>query len=631
MSTQRRGRQVLWLMIAGMVVGACILVYVLAPDPTILLVSVMDAETGAPLDGAHVWVKAWGGQPLPTAITDETGVARFEELPPSPAYHLRIQKIDYALAFDSQVTVPEEQKTEIIVSLSPQAGARLFVGLEKAKMTEIDTASLLIVQTIRLPGEEQAPVQHLLLHPDQDLIYAAVGPEAYAIDRQSGASLGRLEIPCPPNTQDSVETWGLSDDGQYLFVVGTWQRGPLMILDAHSGQLLNDVDLHDVDVQPQVFILQKAGSPGLHALQFDEGEVRATRLDAILPEVLAGLPLGILRGAILSAGERYVYDWLGPWYFDTDSKLHDQVHIRQIDVTPTILNTRTLATGISALAASPTKQETYLLNATMGTFTILDPMLGDVQATRRCIERLRPSCAGADLMVLPELCNSGYNFESAEQAWVTSEEISDSVYVEYLESLCQRHGCHVVSGLNERDGDRLYNSAVLVGPQGYAGRYRKLHLFMNEKDYFQPGDEGLPVFDIGLCRVGMLICFDWQFPEAWRVLALKGADVICHPANLVLPGLAQQAVPVHALTSRVYAVTANRIGTERDLTFTGLSTIATPAGQVLVQASPVEEAVRLADVDIGLARDKNVTARNDILADRRPQEYARLSQPAATV
>lgn len=254
------------------------------------------------------------------------------------------------------------------------------------------------------------------------------------------------------------------------------------------------------------------------------------------------------------------------------------------------------------------------------------PALGDVQATIRCIERLCPLCAGADLVVLPELCNSGYNFESTKQAWATSEEIGDSVYIEYLTSLCQQHGCHVVTGFNERDGDCLYNSAVLVGPQGYVGRYRKLHLFMDEKDYFQPGDEGLPVFDIGPCRVGMLICFDWEFPEAWRVLALKGADVICHPANLVLPGLAQQAVPVHALTNRIYVVTANRIGTERDLTFTGLSIIATPRGEVLTQASAAKEAVELVDVDMSLARDKNVTARNHIFADRRPKEYALLTE-----
>jgi predicted amidohydrolase len=153
---------------------------------------------------------------------------------------------------------------------------------------------------------------------------------------------------------------------------------------------------------------------------------------------------------------------------------------------------------------------------------------------------------------------------------------------------------------------------------------------MDEKDFFAPGDAGLPVFDIGPCQVGMLVCFDWIFPEAWRVLALKGADVIAHPSNLVLPGLAQRAVPVHALTNRVYVVTANRIGTEGDLTFTGLSTIADPKGEVVVQASSSEEEIGVVDIDIRLARDKHITARNDVLADRRPEEYSPLLEKSYT-
>jgi len=257
------------------------------------------------------------------------------------------------------------------------------------------------------------------------------------------------------------------------------------------------------------------------------------------------------------------------------------------------------------------------------------PALGDVRATMRTIDRLIDRTIPVDLLVLPELCNSGYNFQSAEQAWETSEEIQDGVFVRYLAGVCQRLGLHIVSGLNERDGQRLYNSAVLVGPQGYVGRYRKLHLFMNEKDYFQPGDVGLPVFDIESCKVGMLVCFDWQFPEVWRILALKGADIICHPANLVLPGLAQRAVPIHALTNRVYVVTGNRIGTEGSLTYTGLSTIASPKGEVLVQATASENKVGLADADINLARNKNVTTRNNVFADRRPAEYSLLVQEGA--
>jgi len=252
------------------------------------------------------------------------------------------------------------------------------------------------------------------------------------------------------------------------------------------------------------------------------------------------------------------------------------------------------------------------------------PVLGDVEATLEAIDRLMPQAKGADLLVLPELCNSGYHFQSAQQAWDTSEEIPTGRFVQHLEGLCQQYGLHLVSGLNEREGDRLYNSAVLVGPHGYVGRYRKLHLFLNEKDYFQPGDAGLPVFDIGPCKVGMLVCFDWIFPEVWRILMLRGADVICHPSNLVLPGLAQRAVPTHALVNRLFVVTGNRVGAERDLTFTGLSTIASPKGEVLVQASPSAEEVLIVDVDITEARDKQITARNNLRTDRRPEAYQAL-------
>jgi beta-ureidopropionase len=137
---------------------------------------------------------------------------------------------------------------------------------------------------------------------------------------------------------------------------------------------------------------------------------------------------------------------------------------------------------------------------------------------------------------------------------------------------------------------------------------------------------GLPVFDIGPGRIGMLVCFDWIFPEAWRVLALRGADIICHPSNLVLPGLAQRAVPIHALTNRFYVVTANRIGSEGELRFTGMSTIADPKGQVLAQASRTREEVGRMEIDVSLARTKNITSRNNILADRRPEQYALLAE-----
>ena len=254
------------------------------------------------------------------------------------------------------------------------------------------------------------------------------------------------------------------------------------------------------------------------------------------------------------------------------------------------------------------------------------PALGDMEATLSAIEDLRHEFAAADLVVFPELCNSGYNFESPEQARDTAEDARDGRFVRFLQSLCRDHNQHIVAGINERDAEsgRLFNSAVLVGPEGMVGKYRKLHLFMNEKDLFEPGDVGLPVVDLGAWRVGLLICFDWVFPEAWRVLALRGADIVCHPSALVIPGLAQRAVPVQALMNRFYIITANRIGREGDLSFTGLSTIADPRGEVLAQGSPGQVEVSIVDVDVASARDKMITPRNSVLGDRRPEEYTDL-------
>jgi len=254
------------------------------------------------------------------------------------------------------------------------------------------------------------------------------------------------------------------------------------------------------------------------------------------------------------------------------------------------------------------------------------PVLGDLKTTIRKIDGLIDQSKTTDILVLPELCNSGYNFTSFEEAWKTSEEIDNSLFINYLISKCEQFNLYIVSGFNERDNRDLYNSAILVGPKGYIGKYRKLHLFMNEKDYFKPGNISLPVFDIGMCTIGMLVCFDWIFPEVWRILALKGAEIICHPSNLVLPGLAQKAVPIHALTNRIYTITANRIGSEGDLSFTGLSTIANPHGDILFQASQTEEETVIKDIDIKSARDKIITKKNDLFSDRRPEEYSLLTE-----
>lgn len=229
-----------------------------------------------------------------------------------------------------------------------------------------------------------------------------------------------------------------------------------------------------------------------------------------------------------------------------------------------------------------------------------------------------------DLLVLPELANSGYNFSSRQQAWDNAEEVGDSRFVDMLHKYCKKRNSYIASGFNERQGDKLFNSAVLIGPDGLIGKYQKIHLFLNEKDIFTPGEAGLPVFSTPIGNLGLLVCFDWMFPEVWRILALKGADVICHCSNLVLPGFAQRSVPIHALINHVYVITANRIGQEEHLVFTGMSTVADPLGNVVYQAGAETTEIRFFNFDLELARNKQMTPRNHLVNDRRPELYQEL-------
>jgi predicted amidohydrolase len=271
------------------------------------------------------------------------------------------------------------------------------------------------------------------------------------------------------------------------------------------------------------------------------------------------------------------------------------------------------------------------------------PVLGDLEANRLAVASLVGQAENADLLVLPELCNSGYRFRSRDEAMEAAEPVPSGPFVRHLTQLSAQHRLVLVAGLLEKAGVDLYNSAVVVGPSGLIGHYRKAHLFWDEKDIFRPGNTGFSVFDLEparlfpsasgpTVRIGVLICFDWQFPEAWRVLALKGAQIVCHPSNLILPGKAQSAVPVLAMLNRIFTVTANRIGRERDLAFTGRSFMAAPSGEILAEASADREEVRVIECDPREALNKEITPRNDLLGDRRPELYtellhSRVSQP----
>jgi predicted amidohydrolase len=227
----------------------------------------------------------------------------------------------------------------------------------------------------------------------------------------------------------------------------------------------------------------------------------------------------------------------------------------------------------------------------------------------------------ASLIVLPELASTGYSFSGIDEASECAEELDQSRYIRFLTEKAARKKACIVSGVCEKDGDLLYNTSVLVDAQGIKARYRKIHLFMNEKDIFQPGDGNLPVVDIGGCKVGMLICFDYLFPEVWRLEAMKGADVICHPSNLLTQN-AHRCVPGISIMNRVFILTANRTGEERGMQFNGQSFITNPNGEVIARASVEREEILNKELDIDMARNKWITARNHAFSDRRPDIYS---------
>ena len=233
--------------------------------------------------------------------------------------------------------------------------------------------------------------------------------------------------------------------------------------------------------------------------------------------------------------------------------------------------------------------------------------------------------ADLDLLVLPEFFATGYQFTSTDEVAELSEPIPDGNTTMALLDLSREKGIYIVAGLPEKDGDKFYNSAVLTGPEGLIGVYRKTHLFFEERLYFIPGDTGFKVWNTPIGRIGIMICFDWFFPESARSLALLGAEVIAHPSNLVLP-FCPDAMPVRCLENGVYAITANRTGTEeredgKALTFIGKSEIVSPKAEILVRAGEKEDALMIVEIDPSLASDKKLNPFNDILKDRRPEKY----------
>jgi predicted amidohydrolase len=258
---------------------------------------------------------------------------------------------------------------------------------------------------------------------------------------------------------------------------------------------------------------------------------------------------------------------------------------------------------------------------------------------RNAVDALRRACeTGARLLVLPELGNSGYVFNSRDEVAEAAEPVGGETTQLWLE-VAREFDAYICGGFTEVDGGRFYNSAVLVGPEGLVGHYRKIHLWDEEKLFFEPGNLGLNVFHLPFGRVGIMICYDGWHPEVARILKLKGADVILDPTCWVLvPGVVTPENPVsayvHMATAHVnslFMVCADQCGVERGCTFLGRSCIAGPAGFVAGPGGHEDPEIVSAEVNLAQARYHHWTDLANPFADRRTDlfdEFLGYREPA---
>ena len=267
----------------------------------------------------------------------------------------------------------------------------------------------------------------------------------------------------------------------------------------------------------------------------------------------------------------------------------------------------------------------------------LEPRIGEPEHNRAlslaAIEE--GAAAGAQVVVLPELVACGYMFGSREEAAAAAIAPGDPLIAQWCE-LAARHHLVLAAGFCERaDGDGgPYNSAMLIDPTGVRAVYRKLHLWDREKLWFTPGADPPPVLDTPVGRVAVIICYDLEFPELTRSVALAGAELLLVPTNWPLmdrpagerPGEATIAMATARL-NRMAVACADRIGVERDQPWTGGTTIVDPDGWAVAETR--EAGAVYADIDLSRARDKHFTELADAFADRRPELYGALGAAPA--
>ena len=236
---------------------------------------------------------------------------------------------------------------------------------------------------------------------------------------------------------------------------------------------------------------------------------------------------------------------------------------------------------------------------------------------------------GAHLVVLPELVTTGSGFADAAEATRRAEPVTGPT-VTALQELSAEHGVVLAAGFNETSGlARPYNSAVVIDRGELLTCYRKTHLWDREKLLFIPGDQPPPVLQTSVGRIGLMVCYDLEFPEVTRRLALEGAQILVAPANWPLLGKPAGERPVEvakaqaaAAQNKVYVVVADRCGADRGEAYTGGSVICDVTGYLLGEAALEQPGVIGAAIDPAATDDKRLGPHNDAFADRRPELYA---------
>ena len=204
-----------------------------------------------------------------------------------------------------------------------------------------------------------------------------------------------------------------------------------------------------------------------------------------------------------------------------------------------------------------------------------------------------------------------------------SEEIPNGPTIKKIITLAKKYKTFLILGMPERQGTKLFDTSILVGPEGYVGKNQKKHLFYQENLIFDPGENAYEVFKTSIGNIGLMVCFDYMFPEVYRTLTLKWADILCLTCCLKTPPSKVMTVArANALSNGVYIIAVNRVGQERWVTFSGCSEIIGPRMELLAQGKENNEDCQIVDIDIKTAQDKTYNEFNDLIWDRRTNFYS---------